>query len=261
MTLPYTYLIGWSSKNVWYYGVRYAKGCHPNDLMNTYFTSSKLVESYIKNDGIPDVVQIRKTFNDQKDARAWEHKVLRRIKAIHREDFINKTDNISFEPKFGIKRPGIGGVKRGTKSPIKGKSAFHNPMTMKLIYLCENDSVPQGFIKGGLPKSKEHIMKNSLANKGKKRHSKEQKLKWSKERSGKNTYGNNPKAKKVVIEGIEYNSIRQACECLNKSKHYIYHYIKNGHFKNNQKTCEYCGIKTNLGNYYRWHGQKCKDFE
>ncbi len=24
------------------------------------------------------------------------------------------------------------------------------------------------------------------------------------------------------------------------------------------KTCEYCGIETNVGNYGRWHGKKCK---
>lgn len=28
----YTYLIGWSSHNKFYYGVRYAKGSNPNEL-------------------------------------------------------------------------------------------------------------------------------------------------------------------------------------------------------------------------------------
>lgn len=37
---PYTYLIGWSKHNIWYYGKRTAKNCHPNDFWVTYFTSS-----------------------------------------------------------------------------------------------------------------------------------------------------------------------------------------------------------------------------
>ena len=36
---PYTYLIGWSNLNKFYYGVRYGKGCHPSDLWVKYFGS------------------------------------------------------------------------------------------------------------------------------------------------------------------------------------------------------------------------------
>jgi len=39
--LPYTYLIGWSNLNTWYYGRRTSKNCHPSDLWQKYFTSSK----------------------------------------------------------------------------------------------------------------------------------------------------------------------------------------------------------------------------
>jgi hypothetical protein len=41
---PYTYLIGWSHLNKWYYGRRTAKGCHPSELWVKYFTSSKSVK-------------------------------------------------------------------------------------------------------------------------------------------------------------------------------------------------------------------------
>lgn len=92
---PYTYLIGWSTHEVYYYGVRYANGCEPSELWTTYFTSSKHVKEFAKNNGDPDIVSIRKTFNDVDSARIWETKCLRRLKAKDRLDFLNKTDNIS----------------------------------------------------------------------------------------------------------------------------------------------------------------------
>ena len=60
----YTYRIKWSKNNISYYGVRYAKNCHPNDLWVTYFTSSKFVKIQREKCGEPDTIQIRKTFGD-----------------------------------------------------------------------------------------------------------------------------------------------------------------------------------------------------
>lgn len=44
--VPYTYLIGWSKLNKWYYGSRTAKNCHPSELWIKYFTSSKFVKEF-----------------------------------------------------------------------------------------------------------------------------------------------------------------------------------------------------------------------
>ena len=87
---PYTYLIGWSHLNKFYYGVRYAKDCHPSDFWNKYFTSSKYVAECREEHGEPDIVQIRKTFDLREQAIDWETKVLTRMKVISREDFLNK---------------------------------------------------------------------------------------------------------------------------------------------------------------------------
>ena len=94
MHVPYTYLIGWSHYKKFYYGVRFSKDCHPSDLFVKYFTSSKSVSCMIKEHGMPDIIQIRKTFSNEKDARNWEHKVLTKIKAVERNDFLNRTDNL-----------------------------------------------------------------------------------------------------------------------------------------------------------------------
>lgn len=88
---PYTYLIGWTKQNIWYYGVRFGKNCHPNDLWNPYKTSSKYVKEFIELHGDPDVIQIRKTFKDGESAQIWEERVLTKINVVERKDFLNKT--------------------------------------------------------------------------------------------------------------------------------------------------------------------------
>lgn len=95
---PYTYLIGWSSFNKWYYGVRYAKGCHPKDLWVTYFTSSRHVKQFRESHGEPDIIQIRKTFNNFAEALTWEEKVLKRMNVASENKWINVTHNRGFPP-------------------------------------------------------------------------------------------------------------------------------------------------------------------
>ena len=107
--IPYTYLIGWSKFNIYYYGLRFGKNCRPSDLWNPYKTSSKHVKNFIKDNGEPDIIQIRKTFNNIKFAQKWEHIVLKRMKVIFRKDFLNKTDNKSIDMEL---------IKIGSKNQI-----------------------------------------------------------------------------------------------------------------------------------------------
>lgn len=98
--MAYTYRIQWSKTRVSYYGVRFAKGCSVTDLWKSYFTSSKYVKQYVLEHGDPDLIEIRKDFGDDiTSAREWESKVLRRIKAKSRSDYLNKTDNVSISPE------------------------------------------------------------------------------------------------------------------------------------------------------------------
>lgn len=96
--MAYTYLIGWSNLDKWYYGVRYAKDCNASELWTTYFTSSSYVQKFVLEHGQPDVVLIRQTFDDSRLARRWESKVLRRIGAVHSSRWLNKTDNSAIDP-------------------------------------------------------------------------------------------------------------------------------------------------------------------
>lgn len=97
--IPYTYLLGWSILDKWYYGSRTAKksrclyesGCHPDELLETYFTSSIKVLQMIERHGKPDVVQIRKTFpNSPRKAQIWEGKVLKKLKVGTKSRWLNE---------------------------------------------------------------------------------------------------------------------------------------------------------------------------
>lgn len=98
-SIPYTYLIGWSQHNKWYYGCRYAKKCRPSDLWYTYFTSSREIEQIREIYGEPDVKEVRRCFygeNAVDRCRRWEHKVLKRLNVTKNDKWINKTDNKAF---------------------------------------------------------------------------------------------------------------------------------------------------------------------
>ena len=102
---PYTYFIRWTKLNTNYYGVRYAQDCDPIDLWNPYKTSSTHVAKFIVEHGEPDVIQVRKTFNDTQEARLWENRVLKRMKVVGDNKWLNRTDNRSIAPQYGEDHP------------------------------------------------------------------------------------------------------------------------------------------------------------
>lgn len=90
---PYTYLIGWTEINKWYYGSEYKnnrKGiAHPDNLWRTYFTSSKLVQKIRNQYGEPDIIRIRKIFRDADSAISWESRVLQKMKVVNNDMWLN----------------------------------------------------------------------------------------------------------------------------------------------------------------------------
>lgn len=122
MHKPFTYLIGWSSLNKFYYGVRFARDCHPTDLWTKYFTSSKIVKTYRKLYGEPDILEIRKTFVDPLTAKSWEDKVLRRLKVEGTNKWINvSSTHFNKSIMTDDMRLHIGLTQKGRISPMKGK--------------------------------------------------------------------------------------------------------------------------------------------
>lgn len=93
-------MIGWSKHDRWYYGSRIAKGCSPSDLWKTYFTSSKYVTEFRKQFGEPDVIEVRKVFEDQKECVKWEYNVLKRLKVLDTDRWLNKAIGYNVDPQI-----------------------------------------------------------------------------------------------------------------------------------------------------------------
>lgn len=87
MTVPYTYVLTHTPTVKRYYGVRYANGCHPDELWVGYFSSSKIVRSYPTSEFLAEV---RKIFPSVEDAFEWEQTVLRRLKVWKNPNWFNQ---------------------------------------------------------------------------------------------------------------------------------------------------------------------------
>ena len=123
-SLAYTYLIGWPDLDVWYYGSRYSRNCHPSELWRSYFTSSKHVKEFVDCFGDPNVIEIRKTFESKSKARIWEYRVLKRMRVAKRINWLNKHNGdggfCSFGPRSEETKTKISNVQK-----IKSKNGEH----------------------------------------------------------------------------------------------------------------------------------------
>jgi len=89
--IPYSYFLYHRPTGLKYYGIKHAKNCHPSQLWKSYFSSSTIVKNLIKEYGTDSFdFYIRKTFETSSQALLWEHKVLRRLNAANRPDWINR---------------------------------------------------------------------------------------------------------------------------------------------------------------------------
>lgn len=130
--IPYTYLIGWTKLNIWYYGRRTKKGCHPSEFWITYFTSSNKVHNFKKEHGEPNVVKIRKTFTGTDkihDCVNHEVTVLRRIDAVKKDMWLNKGN-------------------AGSQFDTSGKVIAKEIESGKIVVINQNDFAPGSSLVG-----------------------------------------------------------------------------------------------------------------
>ena len=91
MTIPYSYHLYHSPTQSHYYGIKFAKGCSPDTLWTTYFSSSKKVKELINKYGEDSFeAEIRKIFKTGKEALLWEHRVLTKLDAANKPNWINR---------------------------------------------------------------------------------------------------------------------------------------------------------------------------
>jgi len=139
MTQSFTYRVRFIPTGEYYYGVRFAKNCHPSDLWTKYFTSSKKVKNLIKKHGKDSFeVEIRKLFKDSEEAIAWEHRV-----NIHTKNWPNYF-NQSDAKHQGSRYSSTGGL----ISKEQG-AGLHNPNKPWLDSPTKMASMRNGHLKGG----------------------------------------------------------------------------------------------------------------
>ncbi len=125
MIKSYTYRVGWSKLDKYYYGCRTSNKWPPEeDLWKRYFTSSKRVKQLRLEHGEPDVIEIRRTFDDRDKAARWELRVLQALKVTKNDRYLNqkicKVVTMSAEGRANISK-----AKRGSKMNEKQRAAMN----------------------------------------------------------------------------------------------------------------------------------------
>ena len=140
--MAYTYLIGWKKYNKYYYGVRFSKKSDPSELWISYFTSSKHVKDFYSLHGEPDLIEIRKTFDDSDKAILWESKVLKKMKVLHDDKWLNQNIAGAINKEYcalggkyhiGLKKPKQSLNMSGINNPMYGKKRPDNAIRNKKI--------------------------------------------------------------------------------------------------------------------------------
>lgn len=208
MNIPYTYLIYCIPTKQFYYGVRYSKNCHPNDLWKTYYTSSTYVRHLIKEYGKDSFkYEVRRTFTSSYKAKQWETKVLKKMNVTARPDFINKS-NSGFPT--GSNRVWI---TNGSSNLFIDEISIPNYPNWKRGKTF-SDEVKR--------KISEKRLSQKIPMKGKVKHTKEQKHSWSISRKGR--INGRDTSKPVFINDVEYKSIIEAMNATGLSRYIIIKY-------------------------------------
>ena len=141
---PYTYRLKFKPTGQSYYGVRWKRGCHPDDLFKSYFSSSKEIKRLIYLYGVTSFdVEVRRVFESKQEACNWEHRVLKRLKVSSNPNWINRRNNAAKDLR-----------ERDETSWI------YDPHSLKETYvnLSEIDKmIKLGYVLGRSPKMKEKL--------------------------------------------------------------------------------------------------------
>lgn len=279
---PYTYLIGWSKLNLFYYGVRFSKNCHPDDLFKTYFTSSAEVKKIRLEHGNPDIIEIRKTFESAEKARKWEHKVLARMKVANNDKWINKTEILPILHSEKTIKKMLENQKKTMLEKYGVEYSSQRPEFKELVKQTKLEKYnDENYV------NEEKIKQTNLKKYGKEYYSQTEEAKERKKKTCLEKYGTSCSMNsKEIRETIKQNNLikygtedaSQTKEAIEKrkqtllSKYGVDNIFKSKEFKktNALKTkafwanapfieCPHCKKQlTNRGNYNRYHGDKCK---
>lgn len=280
MTLPYTYRVTHLPSGTWYYGVRYANNCHPDDLFKKYFTSSSVIRKLIESDGIDAfVLEIRKTFQDKNAAINWEHRVLRKIinwqKCLNQIAFPAVTPEANRRSIATLKQKGDDGLNHYERNGQKWKEKKNkiDPITgltfaeiRRQKYNTSLDKNKTRFVKadisGDKNPAKREDVKRKISQTTKERIASGQIVPWATGKKldyvSKRMKGNN------LVEGMKwYNDGKKdyrllptdpATSSLQEGR--LFSAIRGK--KYDTVKCPHCGKEGSGGNMTRYHFDNCK---
>ena len=130
---PYTYLIRFKPKGWYYFGSRYSKDCHPNDLWVSYFTSSKVVKALIQENGVDsfEILSIVE-HNTTELAREFEELVLVDNDAAKNPMWINKSNGgTNFHWDGGLDKTQAERDEINRKKSVNSKGHKKQPFTQE----------------------------------------------------------------------------------------------------------------------------------
>ena len=217
--IPYTYLLFHKKSRTFYYGSRTAKNCHPSDLFESYFSSSNVIKSIIKKEGKDAFLfRVDQTFETAKETLEYEYQVLKRYEAGTNERFLNKhhTKSVEWTPESK--------AKASETHKRKVREGTH-PTAFK-----KGHSGTKGFTGG--------------------KHTDQQKLIWSEERSGDKNVSCRPEVREKRRQQLLKNNPAKDPEIQKK--------MKASAKKRAPVTCPHCNKTGKVPGMYFYHFDRCK---
>ena len=214
----------WSKTKMKYYGCQYGKSATPNNIISgKYKTSSKYVKQFWEIYGPPDCIVVHRVFETVKECRDFETEYLKRVNAVKKHDWLNKTDNKSIAPECS------GGAKAAKASYLS-----------RMKHITED------------PEFKEHLRQQGIKNFNSD-SAMEKRKKTFKENN--HSQGKNNPRYGVIVKGTKTASRISTARKLQVEQNKKAAKMLNS----KDKVCEHCGMgNLTSGNYKRWHHTNCK---
>lgn len=206
---PFTYYILHIPTNQHYYGVRFAQNCGPHELWTTYFTSSKHVHALISEYGANSFyVEVRRLFETASEARSWEYRVLKRMGAVVRKDWLNKAAGTSIEQTEEMRQA----------ASQRLKATWQRDRD-RMIIIRREWWTPER-------RAQQSLRKKALGNSGWTENRRNQQADRMRERN--NTIRHY--SKNVIADGVQYASSVECANAYGKSTKWVYNNLKRGRF-------------------------------
>lgn len=220
--MPFTYLVRFRLTGQIYYGYRGRKGCSPDDLWTSYFTSSRIVAGLIREHG-PDAfdVEVRRTFRTADAARKCERRVLLRFDARSNPCWLNQTNG---GKGFSLKAHTLESRRKISES--RTGIAFSDEHRRKIglasrgrVIADETKERISAALSGRVVSEETRDKLRITASR--RQHSAETRAKIGRAGRGRTlsqqALERRPSSKRCVAEGVEYRSLSEAAKALGTS--------------------------------------------